>query len=142
MPSATNNLFPPEMAKNSPIETRTSRMAYCSQLLLPSSANWTNRFQSIFYLSKRIVARLCVHPLDPLSAKCGSHERVRKVLGLPCDLVARELHNAHCVRRLAVIGQNQFCDPKITAANDSPDSKTLLARLTGALALYVASAAR
>src|SRR6202047_1635859 len=43
---ATNNLFAPEMAKNSPSETRTSRMAYCSKSLLPSSANWTNRFQS------------------------------------------------------------------------------------------------
>jgi hypothetical protein len=38
---------PPEMAKNSPIETRISRMAYCSESLLPFSANWTNRFQSI-----------------------------------------------------------------------------------------------
>jgi hypothetical protein len=35
------NLFAPEMAKNSPIATRTSRMAYCSKPLLPSSANWT-----------------------------------------------------------------------------------------------------
>src|SRR5271154_6654303 len=35
------------MAKNSPIETRTSRMAYCSKTPLPSSANCTNRFQSI-----------------------------------------------------------------------------------------------
>src|SRR5467141_3971366 len=34
------------MAKNSPSETRTSRMAYCSKSLLPSSANWTNCFQS------------------------------------------------------------------------------------------------
>src|SRR3984893_198970 len=35
------------MAKNSPIETRTSRMTYCSRSLLPDSANSTNRFQSI-----------------------------------------------------------------------------------------------
>src|ERR1700733_14808070 len=35
------------MAKNSPSETRTSRMAYCSKSLLPSSANCTNPFQSI-----------------------------------------------------------------------------------------------
>src|SRR5271155_5569051 len=47
MPPATNNLFAPEMAKNSPSETRTSRMAYCSKSLLPNSANWINRFQSI-----------------------------------------------------------------------------------------------
>src|SRR5271170_999271 len=48
MPPATNNLFAPEMAKNSPSETRTNRMAYCSKSPLPNSANWTNRFQSIF----------------------------------------------------------------------------------------------
>src|SRR5580700_6858724 len=47
MPPATNSLFAPVMAKNRPSETRTSRMAYCSKSLLPSSANWTNRFQSI-----------------------------------------------------------------------------------------------
>src|SRR5271156_3362199 len=35
------------MAKNSPIETRTSRMAYCSKSLLTSSAKSSNRFQSI-----------------------------------------------------------------------------------------------
>src|SRR5712692_2368168 len=34
------------MAKNSPCETRTSKMAYGSKSLLPSNANWTNRFQS------------------------------------------------------------------------------------------------
>src|ERR1700730_11730143 len=37
--SATNNLLAPEMAKNSPTDTRTSRMAYGSTSLLPSSAN-------------------------------------------------------------------------------------------------------
>jgi hypothetical protein len=38
---------------------------------------------------------------------------------------------------------DQFGHPKITAANDSPDSKPLFARLlTSALALYVASTAR
>ena len=44
---ATNNFLAPEMAKNSPIETRTSKMAYCSESLFPSSANCANRFQSI-----------------------------------------------------------------------------------------------
>src|SRR3984893_2625321 len=48
---ATNNLFAPEMAKNSPSETRTSRMAYGSKALLPCSANWSNRFQSTSYPS-------------------------------------------------------------------------------------------
>src|ERR1700679_874558 len=35
------------MAKKRPIETRTSRMAYCSKSLLPRSANSIRRFQSI-----------------------------------------------------------------------------------------------
>jgi hypothetical protein len=36
---------------------------------------------------------------------------------------------------------DEFGDPKITAANDSSDSKPLFARLTSALVLYVASTA-
>src|SRR6202451_3234517 len=84
---------------------------------------------------------LCVHPLDQLSAKCGSHEWIRKVLCFPRNLVAPELHDAHGVGRLGVICQDEFGDPKITAANDSPDSKPLFARLTSAVVLDVASAA-
>src|SRR5277367_312752 len=80
---------------------------------------------------------LCVHPFDPLSARCGSREWIRKVLCFPRNLVARELHDAHGVGRLAVICQNVFGDPKIAAANDSLDGKLLFARLTGALVLYV-----
>src|SRR5271154_3128998 len=180
MPPATNNLFAPEMAKNSPIETRTRRMAYCSKSLLPCSANWTNRFKSISCTSTGVCAvtvphiaqfdfsgnrvnlcsrrlccrpqmavslansrasRLCVHPFDPLSAECGSHEWIRKVLCFPRNLVALELHDAHGVGRLVVICQDEFGDPKITAANDSSDRKPLIARLTSALVLYVASTA-
>src|SRR6202050_1847704 len=86
-------------------------------------------------------SRLCVHPFDPSSAKCGSHEWIRKVLCFPRNLVARELHDANGVGRLAVIRQDEFGDPKIPAANDAPDSKPLFARLASALALYVASTA-
>ena len=52
-----------------------------------------------------------------------------------------ELHDAHGVGRLAVICQDEFGDPKITAADDSSDSKPLFARLTSTLVLYVASTA-
>src|SRR5580693_3095202 len=92
-------------------------------------------------LAKSRAARLCVHPLDPLSARCGSHEWIRKILCFPRNLVVPELHDAHGVGRLAVIRQDEFGDPKITAANDSPDRKPLLVWLAGALALYVAPAA-
>src|ERR1700733_185321 len=85
--------------------------------------------------------RLCGHAFHPLSARCGSHEWIRKVLRFPRNLVAPELHDAHGVGRPAVIGQDEFGDPKITAANDSSDGKPLFVRLTSALALYVASTA-
>jgi hypothetical protein len=62
-------------------------------------------------------SRLCVHPFDPLSARCGRHERIRKVLCFPRNLVATELHDAHGTGGLAVIGQDEFGDPKITVAN-------------------------
>jgi hypothetical protein len=86
--------------------------------------------------------RLCVHPFDPLSARCGSHEWIRKVLCFQRNLVVLELHDAHGVGRLAVICYDQVADLKIiTAANDSSDSKPLFARLTCALVLYVAPTA-
>ncbi len=86
-------------------------------------------------------SRLRVHPFDPLSARCRGHEWIREVLCFPRNLVAPELHDAHGVGRLAVVCQDEFGDPKITAANNSPDSKSLFVRLTGTLALYVASTA-
>jgi hypothetical protein len=75
----------------------------------------------------------------PLSAPGGSHEWIRKILCFPRNLVAPELHDAHGVGRLAIICQDEFGDPKITAANDSSHHKPLFARLTRALVLYVAS---
>src|SRR5215472_9508905 len=92
-------------------------------------------------LSNSCASRLCVHPFDPLSAPCGSHEWIREVLCFPRNLVVLELHDAHGVGRLAVICQDEFGDPKITPANDSSDSKPLFARLTSALVLYVSSTA-
>src|SRR3984957_10534749 len=86
-------------------------------------------------------SRLCVHPFDPLSAPCGGHEWIREVLRFPRNLDAPELHDAHGVGRLAVVCEDEFGDPKIAAANDSSDSKPLLARLTSALVLDVASTA-
>src|SRR5271170_3539416 len=93
-------------------------------------------------LANAHAARLCVHPFDPLRARCGSHEWIRKVLCFPPNLVFPELHDAHGVGRLAVIGQDEFGDPKIAAANDSSNRKSFFVRLASALALYVASTAR
>ena len=92
-------------------------------------------------LANSRASRLRVHLFDPLSAPWGSREWFRKVLCFPRNLVVPELHDAHGVGRLAVIRQDEFGNPKITAANDSSDSKPLFALLTSALVLYVASSA-
>src|ERR1700728_3889416 len=97
--------------------------------------------QMAVLLANSRASRLCVHPFDPPSTPWGSREWIRKVLRFPRNLVAPELHDAHGVGRLAIICQDEFGDPKITAANDSLDSKPLFARLTSALVLYVASTA-
>src|ERR1700735_2378387 len=93
------------------------------------------------WLANSRASRLCVHPFDPLSAECGSHEWIRKVLCLPRNLVASELHDAHGIGRLAVLRQEEFGDQNITAADDSPDRKPFVARLIGTLVLYVGSTA-
>src|SRR5450432_212044 len=92
-------------------------------------------------LANSCASRLGVHPFDPLSARCGSHEWIRKVLCFPRNLGAPELHDAHGVGGLAVICQNEFGDPEFTGANDSSDSEPLFARLTSALVLYVGATA-
>src|SRR5437773_748789 len=86
-------------------------------------------------------SRLRVHPFDPLSARCGSHERIGKVLCFLSNLVAPEFHDAHGAGRLAILGQDEFRAPEITTANDSPDRKPLFVRLTRAFARYVVSTA-
>src|SRR6267154_454201 len=52
-----------------------------------------------------------------------------------------ELHDAHRVRRYAVIGQYEFGDPEIAAADNSPDRKTLLVWLDEPALLNVVPAA-
>jgi hypothetical protein len=81
------------------------------------------------------------HPFDPLSAPHAGLERICKVLCFPCNLVAAELHDADGVGRPPVIRQNILGDSEITAANDSPHSEALFARLIGARDLYVAPTA-
>src|SRR5215469_6281356 len=93
------------------------------------------------WLANSRTSRLCGHPFDPLSAPCGSHEWIRKVLCFPRNPAVPEFHDAHGVGWLAVICQDEFGDPKITAADDSSDSKALFARLGSTLVLYVVSTA-
>src|SRR5271157_4756561 len=75
-------------------------------------------------------------PIEREMREPGMDPRSTAFRAQPC-----ELHDADGVRGLAVICQDEFGDPKIAATNDSPDGEPLLVRLTGALALYVVSAA-
>src|SRR3979490_2173318 len=52
-----------------------------------------------------------------------------------------EFHDAHRVRWYAVIGEYEFSDPEIAAADYSPDRKTLLVRLDESALLNVVPAA-
>src|SRR3954467_11207850 len=52
-----------------------------------------------------------------------------------------EFHDAHRVRWYAVIGQDEFSDPEIAAADNSPNRKTLLVRLDESAFLNVLPAA-
>src|ERR1700722_16009236 len=70
VPEATNNFFAPEMAKNSPSKTRTSKIAYCSISLLPSSARCPSRCKSIFISLHR----------GCLRAQAFSQQKLRPVL--------------------------------------------------------------
>ncbi len=82
-----------------------------------------------------------VHPFHILSASWAGLEWIGKVLRLSRHLFAPELHDAHRVGWLAIIGQDEFGDPKITAANDSLDRKALPVRLDRAGDLDIAPAA-
>src|SRR6202790_2919807 len=52
-----------------------------------------------------------------------------------------EFHDARRVRWYAVIGQHEFSDPEIAAADHSPDRKALLVWLDGSALLNVMPAA-
>src|SRR6516165_3597445 len=48
-----------------------------------------------------------------------------------------EFHDAHCVRWYVVIGEYEFSDPEIAAADNSPDRKALLVWLDESALLNV-----
>src|SRR6185369_269665 len=98
-------------------------------------------FREYCLVSKRFLLAHCIHPFNQVSARCRSGEGIGEVLGFACDLVTPEFHDAHGIGWLAVICQDEFSNPKIAAAHDPLHRKPLLAGLTGALILNVASAA-
>src|ERR1700733_6308249 len=65
---ATNSLFPPEMAKKTPKETRTNKIAHGSKFASPSSPNRIKRTHSItLLLCGNLASRIpCELPLEHL----------------------------------------------------------------------------
>src|SRR5271166_486081 len=86
------------------------------------------------------VAPVSSHSLDPLRARGSGFERVGKVLGLAGHLAIHELHDAHGVRRPAVIGEDEFGDPEVARADDAAHREALRVRLRDAGGLDVVPA--
>src|SRR5579859_1181308 len=78
-----------------------------------------------------------LHLLDPLRARRSGLERVGKILGLPGHLAVQELHDAHRIGWAAVIGEDEFRDPKVARADDAAHPEPLRVRLRGTRGLDV-----
>src|ERR1700688_2343909 len=68
-------------------------------------------------------------------------EPIGEILGFVGQQSFAKFHDAHRVRRYAVIAKYEFGDPEIAAADNSPDRKTLLVRLDESALLNVVPAA-
>ena len=84
-------------------------------------------------------SRLCVHPFDPLSAPCGSHEWIRKVLCFPRNLDAAasaELRSEHPLGK-AVVAYVRGLGRPITEPErfDYTPGRGITARVDGATVL-------
>jgi hypothetical protein len=66
---------------------------------------------------------------------------IGEILRFVGHLSFAEFHDAHRVRWYAVIGEHEFGDPEIAAADNSPDRKTLLVWLEESALLNVVPAA-
>src|SRR5580704_478424 len=70
-----------------------------------------------------------MHPLNPLNARRARFERITEVLGFADHLPVPALHNAHRVRRLPVVGEDEFSDPEVGSAEYPSHSEAFLVRL-------------
>ena len=76
-----------------------------------------------------------MHPFNPLNARRARFERITEVLGFADHLPVPELHDAHRVRRLPVVGEDKFSDPEVGSAEYPPHREAFLVGLreTGCL---------
>src|SRR5260221_9837319 len=81
------------------------------------------------------------HPLNPLNPRRARFERITEVLGFAGHLPVPKLHNAHCVRRQPVVGEDEFSDPEVGIAEHPPHCEAFLVRLRATRCLNVVSTA-
>jgi len=84
---------------------------------------------------------ISAYPLDPLSARSPRLKGIAEVLGLTGNLRVSELHDAHRVRRQAVVCKDEFSDPKLGSTEYAPHPKALLVRLRRTRRLNIAPTA-
>src|SRR6516225_10740412 len=70
-----------------------------------------------------------MHPLNPLRTRRARFERITEILSFADHIPVPELHNAHRVRRLPVVGEDEFSDPEVGSAEYPPHREALLVRL-------------
>src|SRR5450631_3211601 len=114
-----------------------------SSLPMRKRASWAVSTGSSARSSTRgrtMVAPILSHSLDPLRARRAGLEGVGKVLGLAGHLAILEFHDAHRIRRPAVIREDELRDPEVARADDAPHLEALGARLRDARSLDVVPA--
>src|SRR5262245_61071476 len=105
----TRSLLPPEMAKNTPSETRASRIENCSHERFPSSTDWINGWNFMALVSPQ-ARPWCQTGLNPLTYSLSEsiaeerqsgykgEENGSRVLRLGCvvhSIVALWYHRCH-----------------------------------------------
>src|SRR5215469_10633434 len=71
--------------------------------------------------------------LGPLRPPGGGFKGLGEVLRLEHDMGRAKLHDAHGVIRFPVVGDDQFGDPQIAAAAQTPDDKLSPCRVVATL---------
>lgn len=87
-----------------------------------------------------IVVPMSSHSFDQMGARRSRLERVTEILGLAGHPAIHELHDAHCIGRLAIVCEDEFRDPEVAPADDAVNLEALRVRLRNARGLNVVPA--
>lgn len=75
--------------------------------------------------------------LDPLRSPLRWFERITKVIRFMCNLTILELHDAYCIDRMPIVGNNYFRYPKISFSPYPQNLKTKFSRVMRSEFVYV-----